>query len=649
MKFKLLGWLALALVLALSLAQVLPAASAPSGDLTRVWVEYRQGERPLVERLLQNVGAEFHYTFDDLNAFVVSLPVSRLAEIERSPNVLQVIEDAKRYMDAQTVPYGIDLVQARQIWDANFDNTVDPGAPTGAGRTVCIIDSGLFTGHEDFQGVNVIGGYPSNWNTDSCGHGTHVAGTIAAMNNSLGVVGVTPGNTNLYIVKVFGDNCAWTYSSTLADAANRCQSAGANVINMSLGGGTQNPLERRTFDNLNAAGILSIAAAGNTGLNENHYPASYSSVLGVAAVDQNKVVADFSTSNADVELAAPGVGVLSTVPYLADAYVQVDGVKYNGNHIEYAPYGDASGVLANGGLCDATNGAWSGKVVLCERGVISFYDKVHNVQLSGGSAAVLYNNAPGNFLGTLGDGNTATIPAISISQEDGQWLINNNKIGANANVHSSITWNVSAYENYDGTSMASPHVAGVAALVWSWKPSLTNTQIRNALNSTALDLGAAGRDDSYGNGLVQAYAAWVSLGGGTTPPTPTATPPTPSVTPPTPTPTPTVTPTPPPTGQLVVTVTTNKTSYVNRERVTVTTLVKDSQGNPVSSASVSSVLTTANNTKLTANGTTAADGKYTYSYTVNTRKHGTGTYSVTSTASKAGYTNGSGTVTFTVK
>ena len=417
---------------------------------------------------------------------------------------------------------------------------------------------------------------------------------------------------------------------------------------MSLGGSLPNLAENKKFQSLYSAGILSIAASGNTGTNEQHYPASYSSVVGVGAVDQNKVIADFSTFNSDVELTAPGVGVLSTVPYLAEAYLQVDGVKYDANHVEYAPYGEASGALADGGICDSTNAAWSGKVVLCQRGTISFYDKVHNVQLSGGTAAVLYNNVSGNFLGTLGDGYTSTIPAISLSMEDGQWLVAN-KLGVSGLAHSTITWNTSAYEYYDGTSMATPHVSAVAALLWSWNPSLTNAQIRTAMNSTALDLGTAGRDNYYGNGLVQAYNAWVYLGGGGQP-TVTPTTPTPTeTTTPTVTVTPSPTPTTPAPGTLVVTVTTNKASYVNRETVTITTLVKDALGNLVSGASVSSVMTTANGTKLTKTGTTGTSGTYVYTFNVNTRKYGTGTYSVTSSATKSGYTAGSGTVTFLVQ
>jgi len=163
-------------------------------------------------------------------------------------------------------------------------------------------------------------------------------------------------------------------------------------------------------------------------------------------------------------------------------------------------------------------GSWSGKVVLCERGVIDFYTKVANVQAGGGAAAIIYNNVPGDFLGTLGEGNSTSIIGISISQENGQYLVNN-KLGQTATVFSQVEQPASGYEAWDGTSMATPHVSAVAALVWSWDPSLTNVEIRNALTATALDLGTAGRDVYYGYGLVQARAALEYLGyGGSTPP-----------------------------------------------------------------------------------------------------------------------------------
>ena len=202
----------------------------------------------------------------------------------------------------EQVPYGVDMVEARDIWDADRDGIVDSDAPTGANRKICIIDTGFLTSHEDLQGISVSG-YNGNlpWNQDGDGHGTHVAGTIAAVSTSYGVVGVTPGTAQLYIVRVFGNDGKWAYSSTLIDAANRCASAGANIINMSLGGSDPSEFERAKFDELNAQGILVIASAGNDGSTDFNYPASYPSIMSVAAIDSSKNHADFSNRNSQVE------------------------------------------------------------------------------------------------------------------------------------------------------------------------------------------------------------------------------------------------------------------------------------------------------------------------------------------------------------
>ncbi len=505
--------------------------AAGNNAQVRVLVEFQPGTRGAVEGALRSAGAQFHYTFDRFNTFAVTVPEAALNGLQNNPNVVSIEEDAIRYpiaampsaaaapaadtVDAngQTVPYGVDMVQARDVWDVDRDGAVDAGAPVGDSLTLCIIDSGLYVEHEDIQGVNVIGGYTDivgGWDTDGLGHGTHVAGTMTAMNNALGVVGVLPGTANLYIVRVFGDDGAWAYSSTLVDAADHCVSAGAQIISMSLGGSRFSKLEERAFDSYYAQGVLSIAAAGNDGTTGYSYPASYDSVVSVAAIDETMTVADFSQKNDQVELAAPGVAVLSTLPYLDINALTVDGVDYDANHIEYAARGTASGALVDGGLCTST-GNWSGAIVLCERGDISFYDKVMNVQNSGGVAAVIYNNEPGNFFGTLGDGNTSNILAISLSQADGQFLVAN-KLGFSATVSSEFIQPASGYAAWDGTSMATPHVSAVAALVWSAAPTATNQDIRDALAATAYDLGTAGRDDSYGFGLVQAADAIAYLG-----------------------------------------------------------------------------------------------------------------------------------------
>jgi subtilisin family serine protease len=531
--------LLLVLAMLLALAPALTASGATPEASVRVWVEYRPGAQAQVHAALEASGARFHYTFERLDAFVVSLPPAALRGLDNNPNVVGIEADpvrelvknipsktiAESVLPEQVVPYGVDMVQARDLWDANRDGKVDKKAPTGAGRTVCIIDTGFYDGHEDFAGVDVTGGYSQvdgddldRWNVDGYGHGTHVAGTIVAANNSYGVVGVTPGTVSLFIVKIFDDAGEWVsqkHASDLTAAIYLCADNGANIISMSLGGSSKSLNEERAFDELYASGILSIAAAGNGGNDKYHYPASYPSVVSVAAIDINYAVADFSQFNDQVELAAPGVDVLSTVPFFDDSSVTVDGVKYAGAHIEFSARGSASGALADGGRC-LTTGDWVGMVVLCQRGDISFYDKVMNVQNSGGTAAVIYNNVPGGFLGTLGDGNSSTIIAISLSQEDGQYLVAS-KLGADALVASAVVWPASGYEAWAGTSMATPHVSAVAALLWSWNPDLTNEQIRAAMQDTAMDLGEPGRDVYYGFGLVQAYDAWISLGGGKPP------------------------------------------------------------------------------------------------------------------------------------
>ncbi len=585
-----------------------PAYSSNEGKM-RVWVEFSPGSAARVEKALNGIGAEFHYRFEDLNSFVVTVPEQALAGLRNNPNVDSVDEDAIRYPAGQTVPYGIDLVQARDVWDANRDGTIDAGAPNGSNRIVCIIDSGVYKQHEDFSGVNFIGGYPTGWDTDKCGHGTHVAGTVTAANNDIGVVGVNPGTTNLYIVKVFGDDCGWTYSSTLADAANRCNAAGADIISMSLGGTVKNRQEELTFNSLYSSGILSIAAAGNDGNTRISYPGGYSSVMSVAAIDENMQVAKFSQQNSTVEIAAPGVGVLSTVPFKNTATVTVNGVTYSGNPIEYAPLfkDGVSGDLVDGGLCDTT-GAWGGKVVLCERGVISFYDKVMNVQNSDGAAAIIYNDVPGDFLGTLGEGATSTIPAISLSQENGQYLIEN-KIGESATVVTDSESPASGYEAWDGTSMATPHVSGVAALVWSANTDWTNAEIREAITATAMDLGAPGRDNAYGYGLVQAADALAYLGGGT----------------------------PPQDDKLMtLTVTANPLIVTNNKTVILTVTATDIDG-PVSDVNIKVRLYNMTKDLASLNGTTNSSGVATFSYRVRTKTTGTGDINVEATGTKEGY------------
>jgi len=146
------------------------------------------------------------------------------------------------------------------------------------------------------------------------------------------------------------------------------------------------------------------------------------------------------------------------------------------------------------------NSNMTGKVCLISRGVIDFATKVMNCQSSGGLGAVIYNNVAGGFGGTMGT-TVSAIPSVTASDTEGAAM--KGQLGQSATV--GVKPNSYAY--FDGTSMATPHVSAVAALVWSYYPTCTGTQIRNSLNKSAQDLGPVGRDTKFGFGLVQAKAA----------------------------------------------------------------------------------------------------------------------------------------------
>lgn len=465
-------------------------------DPNQYMVQFHEGKAEHGKAAVRAAGAKVVLDLGPQNAVAAHIPPHALNGLSRNPNIESIEVDGLRVPMAQTTPYGIGMVEADQVSAANAAN-----------RKVCIIDSGYSLQHEDLADSGVTGTNDSgtgNWYVDNSGHGTHVAGTIAAMNNAVGVVGVVPG-VKLHIIKVFGDDGSWTYSSSLVSALNKCRDAGANVVSMSLGGSLKNGVEDRAFASAYNAGVLSIAAAGNDGNNRTSYPAGYASVVSVAAVDSNKNKASFSQYNKDVELAAPGVGVLSTIPWIGTHSLTAGGTTWTGGGMEgSASSSGTSGILANGGLCDTNgNGAWAAKVVLCQRGTVTFADKVNNVQSGGGVAAVIYNNVAGGFSGTLNG--TSAIPAIGLSDTDGAAALT--QVGQSGTVVNLVTKPASGYDAWDGTSMATPHVSGVAALVWSCNPAWTNKQIRTALIATAEDLGVAGRDVNYGYGLVRARAA----------------------------------------------------------------------------------------------------------------------------------------------
>ena len=498
-----LAVIAAALSTSMLVAPLARAAGDNPSERVRVSIAFKPGAAAAMRAAIANAGGRVVFELEEVNAVSIDVPRRALAKLKASPYALFVEEDVPRRplrtaprasSTAQTVPYGITMVQADQVSDSAAGN-----------RTLCIVDSGIDASHEDhlgnhLSGINLSGS--GDWSTDEAHHGTHVAGTIAAVNNSIGVIGVLPNTKlNLYIAKVF-DASGSAPSSTIAKAMLSCRKAGANVVSMSLGGSSASKLEQLVVTFLAKRKILLIAAAGNAGDTSVSYPAGFAEVVSVAAVDSSKAHASFSQSNADVELSGPGVSVLSTVPMGtgSDASASAGGTNFAVIGVEGSPFASATANLYNFGIGDAVDAGAAGKVCLIARGSIAFSDKVLNCQNSGGVAALIYNNVPGPLNATLG-GVATTIPSVGADGNDAASLLS--KVGQT----STVTVAQSNYALFNGTSMATPHVSAVAALVWSLHTDCTAAQMRDSLNKSALDLGVAGRDNDFGYGLVQAKAA----------------------------------------------------------------------------------------------------------------------------------------------
>jgi subtilisin family serine protease len=280
---------------------------------------------------------------------------------------------------------GLAAIRAPAAWDAAGLGSF----PASGGVPVGIVDTGIDTEHEDLRGKITGCAEATNGTivkracSDDNDHGTHVAGTIAAIaNNGVGVAGVA-FSSPLIVCRALGGAAG---SGTIADVASCVRwvhERGAKVISMSLGGGASVTLRnaaRSAWEGGGRGGSLLVAAAGNDGSSAVEYPAGYPEVVSVAAVDDSGGHADFSNANDDVEVAAPGVNVLST--------------KRGGGYVRFS-----------------------------------------------------------------------------------------------------------------GTSMATPHVAGVAALAWDRHRRAEAATIRARLDSAVDDLGSGGRDPSFGFGLIDAQKA----------------------------------------------------------------------------------------------------------------------------------------------
>ena len=208
---------------------------------------------------------------------------------------------------SETVDWSLTQFQIPELWKKT----------TGKGVKIAVLDTGCAMMHPDlkdqildaadFTGSKIGPG-------DTNGHGTHCSGVIAAKKNGVGVVGVAP-DAKLLIGKVLNDVGAGT-AKTITEGIRWAVSKKANIISMSFGSPSSDPSIKAAIEYAASKNVLMIAAAGNEGPGPTTvgYPARYPSVLAVAAIGPNNKVAKFSSRGPEVDIAAPGVDILSTYP-----------------------------------------------------------------------------------------------------------------------------------------------------------------------------------------------------------------------------------------------------------------------------------------------------------------------------------------------
>jgi len=319
--------------------QLSPEKGGPPDGLVKILIGFKEKPGAAQQAMVKGLGGKIKYTYNIIPAIAASVPEVAIEALKKNPNITNV--------ELDSMVYALDT-ELDNSWGVNHIGAgfVHDDGNNGEGIKIAIIDTGIDKDHPDLDG-NLVGGVnfvsipswktpdPNKWDDDN-GHGTHVAGIIAAEDNDTGVVGVAPG-ADLYALKVL-DRTGSGYVSDVVMAIQWATDPNGDgsaddrldVINMSLGS---------TYDSwlLDAAcllayysdGLLLVAAAGNGG--SVIYPAAYPSVIAVSATNSADELAWFSSTGPEVELAAPGVEIYST--YKGGGYATISGTSMASPHV----------------------------------------------------------------------------------------------------------------------------------------------------------------------------------------------------------------------------------------------------------------------------------------------------------------------------
>lgn len=439
----------------------------------------------------------------------------------------------------EATPWGIVAVKAGEAW-------ADSAA--GANARVLVLDTGIDSSHPAIaanfeRGQNFVedaetGSVNPDDYADKEGHGTHCSGTVlGAYNEQTGFTGVAP-RAKLLMGRVCGsEGCS---NIAIVDGINWGIEQKVDVISMSLGGPIGSSGESTAVQNAERAGVPVVAASGNSAGEPNYshdkkdpkcrsnnpftpsncgvsFPAAFPTAYAVGALDSALAKTSFSQWGPELDITAPGAAVISAVPVGTGRESQVS-IAFNGvqKSVKSAAFSGTelfatpvvNEIVAVPGMGKASDFAQvkvAGKFALVSRGEIRFSEKVQNAIAAKAAGVLIYNNVEGLMQGSLSeDGSLLSFPVVMIEKTEGLALVDALAKGAVASV--SVSLSASDYASFDGTSMATPHVAGVVALLRSANKNLTPAQIRQILTSTAQPLGP-NDTNQFGAGLVQADKA----------------------------------------------------------------------------------------------------------------------------------------------
>jgi minor extracellular serine protease Vpr len=513
-------------------------SSAPAADGTSA--SRLANEKKAFRRAAQNAGIRYteRYSFGTLwNGVSVSVNKRDITKLARLSGVKAIYPVVTFAPPERSNNPGVELITALQQTGADIaQNSL---GLTGAGVKVAVMDTGIDFDHPDLggcfgPGCRVVTGWDfvgDDFNADDTsptynpiptpdpipddcnGHGTHVAGIVGADG---AIKGVAPGVT-FGAYRVFGCDGSTTAEIMIA-AMERAFNEGMDILNMSIGAAFQWPQYPTAVaaSRLVTKGMIVVASIGNSGasgLYSASAPGLGKNVIGVASFDNTHVLLPAFTITPD----GKKIGYTNA----AAAPAAPDSGSFEMARTATVPLPTADGCTVSGQLPDLT-----GKVALIRRGTCGFAEKAANAQAAGAAGVVLYNNVAGFINPTVAGPVVITIPVVAITAAEGELIDSRIAAGAvtmtwtteqvslpnptanlissfssyglapdlslkpdigapGGSINSTYPLELGGNANISGTSMASPHVAGAAALLLQAKPSISAPRFRDHFQNSA--------------------------------------------------------------------------------------------------------------------------------------------------------------------